>query len=136
MFKTLRGGTVFGIGALLGLAALRAIHRVNFELMGRTVFISGGSRGLGLRLAYEYAARGANIAISGRDGEFLERAAESLRRTGAVVLALETDISMREEAEQAVDQVRRKFGSIDVLVNNAGTICVGPMETMTIDDYR
>jgi short-subunit dehydrogenase len=66
----------------------------------------------------------------------LDRAAEGLRTAGAEVLALETDISVQEDAELAVDQIRRKFGPVDVLVNNAGTICVGPMETMTIDDYR
>jgi NAD(P)-dependent dehydrogenase (short-subunit alcohol dehydrogenase family) len=134
--KKLRGETVFGIGALAGIAAIRVLRQTRYEVAGKTVFISGGSRGLGLLLAHEFASRGARIAISGRDREFLDRAAASLRRDGAEVLALETDISMREEAELAVDQIRRKFGAIDVLVNNAGTICVGPMEVMTIDDYR
>ncbi len=129
---------VFGAGALLGLgiAAACTIRRRDFGLVGKTVFISGGSRGLGLLLAHEFAARGANVAMSARDGRALQRAAEGLRETGAQVLALETDISMREEAESAVEEIRRKLGSIDVLVNNAGTICVGPMEVMTIDDYR
>ena len=134
--RKLRGETVFGIGPLAGIAAIRAFRQTRYELADKTVFISGGSRGLGLLLAHEFASRGARIAISGRDREFLNRAADGLRRDGAEVLALETDISMREEAELAIDQIRRKFGAIDVLVNNAGTICVGPMEAMTIDDYR
>src|SRR5579862_3970057 len=127
---------IFGVGTLLGVAAARVLRSLRFDLQGKNVFISGGSRGLGLLLAHEFASRGARVAISGRDREALDRATESLRHAGAEVLPLETDISMREEAEQAVDQIRRKLGSVDVLVNNAGTICVGPMETMTIDDYR
>lgn len=134
--KSFSSEIIFGVGTLLGVAAARVLRSLRFELTGKTVFISGGSRGLGLLLAHEFASRGARVAISGRDREALDRAADSLRQCGAEVFPLETDISMREEAEQAVDQIRRKFGQIDVLVNNAGTICVGPMEAMTIDDYR
>src|SRR5579872_1141730 len=132
----MRGGTLFSIGALAGIAAMQAFRPLRYDLKGKTVFISGGSRGLGLLLAHEFAARGAKVAISGRDRAFLDRAAEGLRHCGAEVLALETDISMREEAESAVAGIQNKFGTVDVLVNNAGTICVGPMEVMTIDDYR
>jgi short-subunit dehydrogenase len=57
-------------------------------------------------------------------------------RFGNEVLAVETDITMREEAEAALDKIRQQLGPVDVLVNNAGTICVGPMEVMTIDDFR
>ena len=127
---------IFSAGALLGLAVARALRHARFDLQGKTVFITGGSRGLGLLLAREFASRGARVAISGRDRESLDRAAETLRQSGAEVLSLETDISVREDAELAVDQIRRKMGSVDILVNNAGTICVGPMEAMTIDDYR
>ncbi|HET7891517.1 MAG TPA: SDR family NAD(P)-dependent oxidoreductase [Candidatus Sulfotelmatobacter sp.] len=134
--KRLSSEIIFGVGALLGIAAARVLRSFRFELAGKTVFISGGSRGLGLLLAHEFASRGARVAISGRDRGALDRAVESLLQAGAEALPVETDISIREEAELAVDQIRRKFGSIDILVNNAGTICVGPMEAMSIDDYR
>ena len=134
--KKLRGNTAFVVGAFVGVAAARIFRNPRYELAGKTVFISGGSRGLGLLLAHEFASRGARVAISARDGQALQRAADGLRRAGAEVLTLETDITMREEAEFAVDRIRQKLGRIDVLVNNAGTICVGPMEVMTIDDYR
>lgn len=137
MFRTNLGGkAAFAAGAFAGLAAARILRNSRYHLAGKTVFITGGSRGLGLLLAHEFASRGASVAISARDGRFLERAEDSLRREGAKVLTLETDITMREEAELAVDRIRQKLGRIDILVNNAGTICVGPMEVMTIDDYR
>lgn len=134
--RKIRANALFGVGAFIGLAAVGILRTSRYELRGKTVFISGGSRGLGLLLAQEFAARGAKIAISARDRDALERAADGLRRQGAEVLTLETDIGIREDAELAVEQIRKRFGPIDVLVNNAGTICVGPMEAMTIDDYR
>jgi len=123
--------------AAAGIVAANLLRgRKRFELREKTVFITGGSRGLGLLLAREFAARGARVAISARDPETLGRAEKELRASGAEVLAIETDITMREEAESACERIRGQFGPIDVLVNNAGTICVGPMEAMTIDDYR
>jgi short-subunit dehydrogenase len=127
--------TAFGVGAAVGIAAA-LLRGPRYDPKGKVVFITGGSRGLGLLLAQEFSTRGAKVSISARDREALERAAESLRQMGAEILTIESDISMREEAELAIEQVRRKFGPVDILVNNAGTICVGPMETMTIDDYR
>jgi len=134
--KSFSSKIIFGVGTLLGIAAARAVRNNRLDLAGKIVFVSGGSRGLGLLLAHEFASRGAKVAISGRDREALDRAAEALRQAGAEVLSVQTDITIREDAELAVEQIQRRFGSIDVLVNNAGMICVGPMETMTIDDYR
>ena len=127
---------LIGVGIATGIAAVRLWQRETYDLAGKTVFITGGSRGLGLVLAREFARRGARVAISARDSEALERAVADLRHYGDHVLAVETDITMREEADDAIDRIGRKFGPVDVLVNNAGTICVGPLETMTIDDFR
>jgi NAD(P)-dependent dehydrogenase (short-subunit alcohol dehydrogenase family) len=118
------------------MTAMQLLFRRNYDLRGKTVLISGGSRGLGLLLAREFAKRGSKVAISARDGEALERAVADVRRYGNDVLPLEIDITIRDDAKTAVDQIRRHYGSVDVLVNNAGTICVGPLEVMTIDDFR
>jgi len=130
------GNLFLGLGIAGGLTAVRMWQNRRYELRGKTVFISGGSRGLGLVMAREFATRGAKVAISARDGEALQRAAADVRRYGNDVLAVETDITMREEAEAALEQIQRKFGAVDVLVNNAGTITVGPLEVMTMDDFR
>jgi NAD(P)-dependent dehydrogenase (short-subunit alcohol dehydrogenase family) len=127
---------VFGLGMAAGVTALRLVQGRGYNFRDKTVFVSGGSRGLGLLLAREFAVRGAKVAISGRDGIALQRAEEDIRRFSQKVLAVETDITVREEADRAVEQVRGTFGPIDVLVNNAGTICVGPLEVMTIDDFQ
>ncbi len=111
-------------------------RRKMISLRDKTVFVTGGSRGLGLLLAQEFAQRGANIAISARDRRELDRAETQLRMITDQVLTLDADMTMREEVELAVHKIEHHFGCLDILVNNAGTICVGPVETMTIDDYR
>lgn len=122
---------------LAGAAALRLASRflTHRRLDGAAVLITGGSRGLGLALAFEYARRGARVAICGRDGQALERAAERLRASGAQVLALVCDVRNRAEVEAAIARTLAAFGLLDVLVNNAGVIAVGPFDAMTRSDY-
>lgn len=128
-------GIVAGAGAVL---AARAVWHgfQRFDLRGRRALITGGSRGLGLALAEEFAREGCSVAICARDREDLERAAAGLRRQGAQVLALECDITDREQVARVVATVRETFGAIDILVNNAGMIEVGPMGSQTVANYE
>jgi NAD(P)-dependent dehydrogenase (short-subunit alcohol dehydrogenase family) len=124
-------------GAAIYLAA-RAIRYYArwYDLRGKNVLITGGSRGLGLALSREFISRGALVAICARDVEELERASSDLVRPGRPVLALPCDVANIEEVGRMVEAVREHFGQIDVLVNNAGVIQVGPAETMTLADYE
>lgn len=122
-------------GAVLGARALISGRR-NYDLSGKNVLITGGSRGLGLVLAREFAKQGARIAICARNAAALERARLDLSRFTYDVVAVPCDITSKVEADEMVLTVRGRLGSIDVLVNNAGVIAVGPMETMTIEDYQ
>jgi NAD(P)-dependent dehydrogenase (short-subunit alcohol dehydrogenase family) len=130
------GLTAAGIGIAGGIAAVQMLRSRRYDLHGKNVLISGGSRGLGLVLGREFSRLGSNIAMLGRDNNTLDRAAADLRKFGHRVLAIPADITIKEEAETAVDRVTKEFGSVDVLVNNAGIISVGPLEVMTIDDFR
>jgi NAD(P)-dependent dehydrogenase (short-subunit alcohol dehydrogenase family) len=126
-----------GAGIAAGIAATMLLRRrTPISFRGKTAFVTGGSRGLGLLIARELLARGAKVAISARDADELARAAQQLRAGGSNVLTIEADMTLRDEAENAVKQIEQHFGPVDILVNNAGTISVGPVETMTIDDYR
>lgn len=116
------------VRAMLGIDA--------FSFRGKVVLITGGSRGLGIVMARQLAAEGARLAILARDAEELARAKEDLRRRGAEVITLQSDVRDREQAEAAVQQVREQLGAVDVLINNAGVIQVGPMEAQTDDDYE
>jgi NAD(P)-dependent dehydrogenase (short-subunit alcohol dehydrogenase family) len=100
------------------------------------VLITGGSRGLGLLLSREFARRGARLVITARDPGELERAERELRCTGADVLAYPCDISNSVEIPALVATATDWFGSIDVLVNNAGIIQVGPLDTVVVEDFE
>jgi NAD(P)-dependent dehydrogenase (short-subunit alcohol dehydrogenase family) len=100
------------------------------------VLITGGSRGLGLALARQASAEGARVVICGRDEESLERAYTSLAKSEAEVLALTADVTSPDSVREMIETVRQHYGPIDVLINNAGVIEVGPAVTMSVADYQ
>ncbi len=125
----------FGLAAF-AVARANARNRRIMNFHGRTVLITGGSRGLGLVLARQFASRGANLALVARDAEELERAREELKAYHVEVLTVACDVTDQAQVEQMVARVRECYGDIDVLINNAGTIQVGPMEEMALADYE
>ena len=122
------------LGVVAGGLALWASRRVRFSLEGRVALVTGGSRGLGLEISRELLRRGAKVAICARDENELERARQQLARGGEVV-ALRCDLADRSQVENLAREVSRRLGPIDVLVNNAGVIQVGPAEEMTLEDF-
>lgn len=132
--NTQRALAVAGIGAVLALRLLR--KNSNYDFRGKAVLITGGSRGLGLALARQFADQGAKIAIIARSAEELVEAERDLRSRGADVLAFPCDVRDQDAATNAVERVVNAFGSIDLLINNAGVIQVGPIDHMTVADFE
>jgi NAD(P)-dependent dehydrogenase (short-subunit alcohol dehydrogenase family) len=127
------------IGTALGtLAAARALRaRRAIDLAGRTVVIVGGSRGLGLAMAREFAVgEQAHVVLAARDEQELERAAEDIEGLGGSVTTIKCDVRDRSQIERTIQRILHDRGAIDVLVNNAGVIQVGPLEHMTIEDFQ
>ncbi len=124
-----------GLGLAAGLAtALRP--RPEWELGGQVAVITGGSRGLGLLLARELGRHGCQLAICARDEAELARARADLESRGMTVHTVRCNVAERAEVERFIAEVVRRFGGIDLLVNNAGTIKVGPVELMTVGDFE
>jgi len=107
-----------------------------YDLYGRVVLLTGGSRGVGLAIAREFCRQGSKLALLARDEEELGRAEEELRSIGADVETFACDIRFQDQVQRAVREVTEHFGRIDVLVNNAGIIQIGPEETMRVADYQ
>lgn len=124
-------------GAALGYVAWRALQGARREsLAGQVAFVTGGSRGLGLLLARELSREGCRIAICARDPVELEKARALLAAEGADVLALRCDVTIPEQVAAAVGDIELRFGPVDLLVNNASIIQVGPLETMELRDFE
>jgi NAD(P)-dependent dehydrogenase (short-subunit alcohol dehydrogenase family) len=125
--------------ALLGTAALAAhklVRPAAFDFRGKTIVVTGGSRGLGFLLARELLHERARVAICARNSAELERARTRLVNGPAQLLAIPCDLGSEEQARAMVAEVTQTFGPIDVLINNAGVIQVGPMAEMNVQDFQ
>ncbi len=105
------------------------------NLSGRTIFISGASRGIGLAIARRCAADGANVAIAAKTAEpnpklpgTIYSAAQEIEAAGGRALALQVDIREEQQVVDAARQTAEKFGGIDILINNASAISLTPTE--------
>jgi NAD(P)-dependent dehydrogenase (short-subunit alcohol dehydrogenase family) len=105
-------------------------------IAGDVVLITGGSRGLGLALARRFAREGCRVAICARDPEELGRAGSALSRFGAGIMTVRCDVTQELDVQQMIADVTARFGRIDILVNNAGQIQVGPIESVTLQDFE
>jgi NAD(P)-dependent dehydrogenase (short-subunit alcohol dehydrogenase family) len=114
----------------------RAIRTARYSLRDKVALITGGSRGLGLVLARQICAEGGKVALIARDAGELSRAKADLLPLGGVVLTVQCDLLDATQIESAVRQVIDRLGKIDILINNAGIIEVGPLEHMTREDYK
>jgi short-subunit dehydrogenase len=123
-----------GAAAWLTWRTYRSIY--GYEFRDKTVLITGGSRGLGLVLARQFIAEGARVAICARDAEELDRAFQDLAGRGGRVITVPCDLTVPERVSEMVAVVEQRLGPIDVLVNNAGIIGIGPVEHMRFEDFQ
>jgi NAD(P)-dependent dehydrogenase (short-subunit alcohol dehydrogenase family) len=127
------------IGSLIAGSAVlaRSVIRTRrfYDLENKIVLITGGSRGLGLIMAREFARRGARVAICARDAAELDRAQADLTGLGTEVLTMTVDVTVQADVEDLAEAVREHLGPVDVLVNDAGVITAGPFDEMTVADY-
>ena len=120
---------------LLIWAIVRFIRTAGYPLRDKVVVITGGSRGLGLVLARYICARGGNVALIARDPEELARAKTDLAPRGGKALTIQCDLLDAGQIRSAVRQIIDRFGKIDILINNAGIIEVGPLEHIRPEDF-
>ena len=129
-------GLAAGVAAaFVGARIVRERRAIDFG--GRVVVITGGSRGLGLVMARQLAAQGARLVLLARDDRELDRARRLLEEEhGGEVIAIRCDVRRKADVRAAVAQILEQCGAVDVLINNAGVIQVGPLEHMQHEDFE
>ena len=121
-------------GALIGARALRRRRRLDLD--NCVAVITGGSRGLGLLIARQLGKHGARLMLAARDEAELARARTELQGQGVTVATTVADVGVQADAERVVAETIERYGRIDILINNAGVIRVGPLDHMTIADFE
>lgn len=134
------------IGAATSAAAIAWRRRPGVSLEGEVALVTGGSRGLGYLIARRLLDEGCDVVICGRDEETLARAVRRLGRESdalapvagraPVVVGWPCDVRDAQAVGELVGRILARFGRIDMVVNNAGVVQVGPLQTMTLEDFR
>jgi short-subunit dehydrogenase len=124
------------VAAVYDRRKLNKIDMSKFSFRDKAALITGGSRGLGFLIAKELCRSGANVAVLARSVEELTRAKTELEKLGGKVLAIQCDLLLPAHIEFAVQQTLDRFGKIDILINNAGIIEVGPLHHMKREDFE
>lgn len=106
------------------------------KLAGRRAVVTGAGRGIGRAIALRLAAAGAQVLVSDIDVQQAESVAEEIRRFGTSAIAAEADVADWDEVARMVLAAQTAFGGLEILVNNAGTIRRGTLETMSLDDWH
>ena len=106
------------------------------DFKGKNIIVTGATRGIGLTIAEAFAKQGANVAICGTREDAVNKAAENLAAFGGKVLGRAVNISRAQECDAFVADVVKEFGSLDVLVNNAGITKDNLAVRMTEEDWR
>ena len=105
---------------------------MDLGIKGRAAIITGASRGIGRETARQFLEEGVRVMICGRNAETLERTrAELAQQTGGVVYATVADMTKEADVARLVDAAKQKFGTVDILINNAGQMYSGRFAAMT-----
>jgi NAD(P)-dependent dehydrogenase (short-subunit alcohol dehydrogenase family) len=106
---------------------------MDLQLKGKSVLITGASKGIGLAAAHAFAAEGCDLHLAARSGDALEAARDELIRSHAIAVAIHvTDLGLTAN----VVELARRCDGVDILVNNAGEIPSGPIESLSEEDWR
>jgi len=110
---------------------------MDLQLKGKCALVTGGSEGIGRAIAMTLAKEGVNVAICARRQEPLEKTAEEIRNAyGVTVVAISADLTKDAEAKNFVEKAAKELGSLDLMINNAGSAPGGVIETLTEADWE
>ena len=105
------------------------------NLSGKTAIVTGGSLGIGYGICFRLAEAGANIVVTSRNIEEVNKAVEELKQKGFKAVGVKTDVALEEEVKNLVTETIKSFGSVDILVNNAGMFPFIPLAQLTSEMF-
>ena len=108
----------------------------NPRLAGKVALVTGASSGIGEATALALAAEGAAVAIGARRADRLEALADKISAGGGRALTLDLDVTQEQQAHDAVGRTRADLGGLDIVVNNAGVMLLGPILDADTSDWR
>jgi clavulanate-9-aldehyde reductase len=109
---------------------------MSIDLSGQVVAVTGASSGIGEATALACAQAGAAVALAARRTERIEALAQRIRDEGGRAIAMTTDVGEEDEARAFVEHAHAALGRLDVLVNNAGVMLLGPIENAPTEEWR
>src|SRR5260370_2585623 len=118
-------------GILLAARKRKSVTR----LSGKVALITGGGTGIGRAIALAFAREGASVSVAGRRLEKLREVIGEVQKQGGAGLAMECDVSRAKDVERAVKGTVERFGRLNVLVNNAGTLHVSTVEGISEEEW-
>jgi NADP-dependent 3-hydroxy acid dehydrogenase YdfG len=106
------------------------------DINGKTVIVTGASSGIGEATATKLGERGAKVAIVARRRERLEKLAVQIEKSGGQALVIEADITDKKICQEAVEEVLKEWNKIDILINNAGVMLLGPTAKAPLEEWE
>jgi gluconate 5-dehydrogenase len=115
----------------------KTVMELCFDVKGQTAIVTGASSGLGVAFAETLAERGVNLVIAARRYEKLAKVADEISsKYGVKVVPIKADVSQEDQVISTVKTAIEKFGSIEILVNNAGTASLSPSIDMSLEEWK
>lgn len=105
------------------------------RLSGKVALITGGGTGIGRAIALAFAREGASVAVAGRRLEKLKEVRREIEKQGGSAMAIECDVTRAKDTERAVSETAKKFGKLNVLVNNAGLLSVSTIDSVSEKEW-
>lgn len=106
------------------------------KLTGQTTIVTGSTSGIGKEIALLFASEGANVAVVGRNQERGNKVVSEIEQKGRKAIFIETDVTIESSVKKMVDKVIDTYGSVDILINNAGVVIPGSIPEISKDQWE